>query len=97
MASVQNDARVRCGLTSHVDVGGAPHVATGEDNQVEHVANDAQGTDNGQHEAVAVFPQGFGAGILDVLLRKKERKNEGSKNDCQVESERMPESETNKK
>jgi len=56
-----------CVLTPHVDVGGATHVAPGEHNQVEHVADDAHGADDGQHQAVAVLPQRFGPRILHIL------------------------------
>jgi len=56
-------------LTPHVNVGGATHIAPGEHNQVEHVAYDAHGADDGQHQAIAVFPQRFRPRILHILKR----------------------------
>lgn len=58
-------------LTPHVDVGGAAHIASGEHNQVEDVANDAHGADDGQQEPIAVLPQRLRPRILHILEGKE--------------------------
>lgn len=57
----------KLGLTSHVNVSGPAHVASGEDDQVQDIADDSQATDGRQNDAVADPPEGRGPRVLQDL------------------------------
>lgn len=61
-------------LTPHVDVRGASHVASGEHDEIQHVAENAQRADDWKDDAVGELAEVLGARILELLQAKKEEK-----------------------
>lgn len=51
-------------LTSHVDVSGAAHVSSREDDEIQDVSDDTETTNGRQHDAVTDPPQSRRSRIL---------------------------------
>jgi hypothetical protein len=88
-AELFTKTQVGCLLTPHVDVSGASHIASGEHDEVQHVAQDAQRANDGQDHAVGELSEVFGPRVFELLSEKRKDKSR-EKVDC-IHIERIKE------
>lgn len=62
-------------LTSHVDVSGAAHVSSRENDEIQDVADDAEATNGRQHDAVTDPSQCRRTRILEYVRVRRQHAN----------------------